>query len=105
MSNLSPLDVAPATGASAAAVTTATVPGVTTVSANAMLVGCVGINSSNPAVTITTPAGLAEAWDIGGKRHELADGLQGSAGPSGSETWALSAAREFAGWLVALRPA
>lgn len=52
--------------------TAASVPGVTTVSPNAMLVGCVGINSSNTAVT---------------------------------RTWTLSAAREFAGWLVALRPA
>jgi len=76
VSNLSPLDGAAATGTSATAVTTAGVPGATTVSPNAMLVGCVGINSSSTAVTIATPADLGEAWDIGGKRQELADGLQ-----------------------------
>jgi PKD repeat protein len=105
VSNSSPLDTTAATGASATAVTAATVPGVTTVSPNAMLVGCVGINSSSTAVTLATPAGLGEAWDIGGKRNELADGLQGSAGPSGTKTWTLSSVREFGGWLTALRPA
>ncbi len=105
VSNLSPLDGAAATGTSATATIAAGVPGVTTVSPNAMLVGCVGINSSSTAVTIATPADLGEAWDIGGKRQELADGLQAAAGPSGTKTWTLSSAREFAGWLVALRPA
>ena len=51
------------------------------------------------------PADLTEAWDIAGKRNEVADGLQGAAGPSGTKTWTLSSVREFAGWLVALRPA
>ena len=105
VSNLSPLDGAAATGTSATATIAAGVPGVTTVSPNAMLVGCVGINSSSTAVTIATPADLGEAWDIGGKRQELADGLQAAAGPTGTKTWTLSSAREFAGWLVALRPA
>ena len=47
---------------------------------------------------------MAEAWDIGGKRHELADQTQAAAGPSGSKTWTFSSTREWAGWLVALRP-
>jgi len=47
---------------------------------------------------------MTEAWDIGGKRHELADHAQAPAGPSGSKTWTFSSAREWAGWLVALRP-
>ncbi|TML89526.1 MAG: PKD domain-containing protein [Actinobacteria bacterium] len=105
VSNLSPLDSAPSTGASATAVTAASVPGVTTVSPDAMVAGCVGINSSSAAVTIASPADLTEAWDIAGKRNEVADGLQGAAGPSGTKTWTLSSVREFAGWLVALHPA
>lgn len=105
VSNVSPLDSTPSTGASATAVTAASVPGVTTTSADAMLVGCVGINSSNAAVTIATPPGLTEAWDVAGKRNELSDALQASAGPSGTKTWTLNSVREFAGWLTALRPA
>lgn len=69
-----------------------------------MLVGCMAINSSSTAVTIASPGGMAEAWDIGGKRHELADGLQATAGPSGDKTWTFSAGRAWGGWLAALRP-
>jgi PKD repeat protein len=105
VSNVSPLDSTPSTGASATAVTAASVPGVTTATADAMLVGCVGINSSNAAVTIATPPGMTEAWDVAGKRNELSDALQASAGPSGTKTWTLNSVREFAGWLAALRPA
>jgi hypothetical protein len=80
------------------------VPGVTTTRANAMVVGCMGVNSSATTLTISSPGGMTEAWDLGGKRHELADGLQGVAGPTGDKTWTFSAGREWAGWLVALRP-
>ena len=48
--------------------------------------------------------GMTAAWDIGGKRHELADGVQAIAGPSGPKTWIFSSGREWAGWLTALRP-
>ena len=102
VNTLNPIDV-PATSATGAAATAGTVPGVTTVTDRAMLVGCIGINSSNATITIGSPAGLVEAWDLGGKRHELADGAQAVAGPSGPKTWAFSSGREWAGWLVALR--
>jgi hypothetical protein len=69
----------------------------------AMLIGCMAINSSSTAVTISSPSGMAEAWDVGGKRHELADAIQSTAGPSGPKTWSFSAGREWAGWLGALR--
>ena len=59
----------------------------------------------NAAVTIATPPGMTEAWDVAGKRNELSDALQASTGPSGTKTWTLNSVREFAGWLVALRPA
>jgi PKD repeat protein len=94
----------PATTAAAGSGTSASIPGVTTTVANAMLVGCVGINSSSTATSIGSPAGMTQAWDIGGKRHELADGVQAAAGPSGTKAWALGADRAWAGWLVALRP-
>lgn len=100
----SPLDTAAKT-ASGASATSGSVAGVTTVTANAMLAGCMAINSSSSAVTIGSPAGMGQAWDIGGKRHELADGPQVAAGASGPRTWTFSASREWAGWLAALRPA
>ena len=102
VNTLNPIDV-PAVTATGAAATSATLAGVTTVTDRAMLVGCVAINSSSTAITIGSPAGLAEAWDIGGKGHELADGTQALAGPSGPKTWTFSSGREWAGWLVALR--
>lgn len=99
----SPIDAA-ATTASGASATTGTLPGLTTATPGAMLVGCMGINSSSTAVLIDPPSGMTEAWDIGGKRQELADHVQAGAGPSGSKTWTFSSTREWAGWLVALRP-
>jgi PKD repeat protein len=100
-----PLDVAPATATTATESTAVAVPGVTTTSAGAMLVGCVGINSSATTVTLATPTGLTEAWDVGGKRQELADGRQAAAGATGTKTWTSSSGRASAGWLAALRPA
>ena len=97
-----PLDGAPTTAAAGSG-TSAVLPGVTTTAPNAMLVGCVGINSSSASTGITSPPGMTQAWDIGGKRHELADGIVAAAGPTGTRTWTLSASRAWAGWLVALR--
>ncbi|WP_395401989.1 phytase [Arthrobacter sp. UC242_113] len=100
-SGASGLDTA-ATSASGAAASSGTVPAVTTTTANAMLVGCMSVNSSS--VTLTSPAGMAQAVETGARRFELADGTQAAAGPSGTKSWTFSAAREWAGWLVALRP-
>jgi hypothetical protein len=69
-----------------------------------MLVGCMSIDSSATTVTISPPAGLTQAWNLAGKRQEDADGVQAVAGPSGDKTWTFSGSREWAGWLVALRP-
>ncbi len=99
-----PLDTAPRTAAGGAAATTGTVPGLTTATANAMVIGCMAVNSGNTGVTIASPVGLAESWDVGGKRLELADGPQASPGVSGDKVWTFSASREWAGWLAALRP-
>jgi hypothetical protein len=97
-----PLDAGPTT-ASAGSGTSAMLPGVTTVTPNAMLVGCVGINSTVTNALITSPPGMTQAWDIAGKRHELADGIVAPAGPTGPRTWTMSQSRAWAGWLVALR--
>jgi hypothetical protein len=48
---------------------------------------------------------MTEVYDLGGKRTELDDALQATAGSSGSKSWIWSSGsqREWAGWLVALR--
>jgi hypothetical protein len=100
-----PLDAPSSIASSAAAVSSLTVPAVSTVSPGAMLVGAAAINSTNTSILITSPAGMAERWDLGGKRHEYDDVLQASPGNGGDKTWSFSAAREAAAWLAALRPA
>jgi hypothetical protein len=96
------VDTSALSSASGAAATSGTVPAVTTTAANSMLVGCMGINSSS--ATITSPSGMSQAAELGDRRFEMADALQPTAGPSGAKTWTFSASREWAGWLVALRP-
>jgi hypothetical protein len=91
-----------ATTASGASATSGVVPAVTTTTANAMLVGCMGVNSTS--VTLASPSDLREAWETGERRFELADGVQATAGSSGPKTWTFNAAREWSGWLVALKP-
>jgi len=99
-----PIDGAPQWSSGTAA-TSGTIPGVTTSAANAMLVGCMSIDSSATTVTITPPTGLIGMWDLAGKRQEAADSEQAVAGPSGNKTWTFSGSREWAGWLIALQPA
>ena len=103
VSTATPLDATAATAAGPNA-TSASVSGATTATANAMLVGCMAINSSSLGVAIQSPRGMMEAWDVGGKRHELADELVSTPGSVGARAWSLSAARAWAGWLVPLRP-
>ncbi len=91
-----------ATSATGAAASSGAVPAVTTTAANAMLVGCMSVNSSS--VTLTSPSGMTQAVEAGARRFEVADGVQAVAGPSSAKTWTFSAAREWAGWMVALRP-
>lgn len=96
---VSPLDGTPRTASGGAALT-GTLPGAAPAAPWALAVGCMGINSSSTGITISSPAWMTEAWDVGGKRHELADGLA----TGGDKAWRFSAAREWAGWLAALRP-
>lgn len=89
--------------AAGALASSGTVPGVTTATAGAMVMGCMGINSGSTSVLITGPTGMSAAWDLAGKRQEFDDALQPTAGATGSRTWQFSSGRDWAGWLAALR--
>jgi hypothetical protein len=102
-SGASGLDVA-ASKASGTAGTTGTVPGVTTVTKDAMVVGCMGVSSSSTPVQIDGPAGMSEVWDLDGTRHEFDDVRQATPGPTGTRSWTFSTSRDWAGWVAALRP-
>jgi hypothetical protein len=91
-----------AKSASGAAASSGSVPEVTTATPKAMLVGCMSVNSTS--ATLTSPAGMSQAVEAGNRRFEFADGIQATAGGSGTKTWTFSAARDWAGWLAALRP-
>ncbi|MET3164296.1 UNVERIFIED_ORG: PKD repeat protein [Arthrobacter sp. UYEF10] len=84
--------------------TSITVPGSTTATNGAMLIGGVACDCASPVVT--APAGWTGQWEAaGGQIAELADRVQTSAGSTGASTWTLSAARAVAAWRTALRPA
>lgn len=92
-----PLDGSPVKGSGP------TLRGPTTTAAGSKLVGCMGINSGSHDVTITEPAGMDPAWNLGAKRQQLSDIDLGAAGQSPDRTWELNSPRESAGWLIALR--
>ncbi|MBE4718273.1 hypothetical protein DAD99_09025 [Pseudarthrobacter sp. AB1] len=84
--------------------TSITVPGSTTATNGAMLIGGVACDCASPVVT--APAGWTGRWEAaGGQIAELADRVQTSAGSTGASTWTLSAARAVAAWRTALKPA
>jgi hypothetical protein len=96
------------TGVVGATVTTAastfTLPGVTTATAGAMVVGGVALNSGS--VSPTQPSGWTEALEsTGAQVTEVAYQLRPTAGATGSVTWNLSSTATLAGWMAALRPA
>jgi PKD repeat protein len=100
-----PLDTAPSavinTNYSAASIT---VPGISTVTAGAMLIGGVGLDSKS--ITVTRPTGWTEAWQAnGGQVSELAQRAATSAGATGPATWTTATGIASAGWTAALRPA
>jgi hypothetical protein len=81
-----------------------TVPGVTTVTDGAVVIGGLGLDSKS--VAVAAPAGWGEAWEsTGGQVAELASRAPAQAGATGTVTWSLSAATAAAGWIRALRPA
>jgi hypothetical protein len=83
---------------------TLTVPGVTTATAGAMLVGGVALNSGT--VTVTQPSGWTEALESTGVQvTEVASQARPTVGATGNATWTLGGNATSAGWLRALRPA
>jgi hypothetical protein len=97
--NTTPIDCTPsyASGTGTGPVATA----VTTVTANAMVVGGVA-NLNAPAVT--APGSLTERWEIQGVEH--ASAVQAAAGSTGSKTWTNSlSSTYYEVFLTALRPA
>jgi hypothetical protein len=84
--------------------TSLAVPGVTTKTAGAMVVGGVGLNSSS--ATVTAPSGWTENWEsTTAQVSETARAVRPTAGPTGNATWNFGTAVISAGWLRALRPA
>ena len=99
-----PIDAAPVTKNNVAPSATLTLPGVTTRTAGAMLVGGVAVNAS--AGSATQPSGWAEAWESSdGQVSELAVRPTGTPGASGPVAWSVSPTTDSAGWVSALRPA
>jgi PKD repeat protein len=81
-----------------------TVPGVTTVTPGALLVGGIGLDSA--ATAVGAPTGWTEAFEssgaqVAGLGHRPVD----TAGPTGPATWTLGKSTASAGWSRALRPA
>jgi PKD repeat protein len=84
--------------------TSLAVPGVTTVTDGAMLVGGVGLD--NMTALVSEPAAWTEAWEsTGGQVSELAHRQTGTAGATGALTWSLSKPAAGGAWVRALRPA
>jgi PKD repeat protein len=100
-----PLDVASPSTKTACTVTTRsiTAPGVTTVTAGAVLIGGLGADGRN--VNTNPPAGWTEAFDKSdGQMSEHAYNAQPIAGSSGTVTWTTDDVRCLAVWVSALRP-
>ena len=100
-----PWDTAAVTTSNTATGSSLALPGVTTQTAGALLVGGVAVNSSSAGVT--PPSGWSEALEATGIQvTEVANKVQATAGASGSASWTLTGGSYFAaGWMAALRPA
>jgi hypothetical protein len=97
-----PFDTA-ASGATAFGTSTIAVPGVTTVTPGALVVGGIGVDSGS--ATVTQPTGWTEALEsTGAQVTETAYQARPTAGATGTATWTLSKALTSTGWLRALRP-
>ncbi|WP_280658632.1 PKD domain-containing protein [Geodermatophilus sp. DF01_2] len=99
-----PFDTAASTRVNASSSRTLTVPGVTTTTPGAMLVGGAGPNSGG--VGVAPPTGWTESVESrGGQIAELAWQERPTAGATGTASWRMSYSIQAAGWLRALRPA
>ncbi|WP_250556511.1 PKD domain-containing protein [Pseudonocardia lacus] len=105
VSPTTPLDTAVASSTNlSATATTITVPGVTTVTPGAMVIGGLGANGSTPQTT--PPPGWTLTWQsTGAQIASQAHRAQPTPGASGNQLWTISEGRAVAAWIVALRPA
>ena len=86
-----------------AAATSATVTGITTVTANTMLVVMIGINSGTTTIT-ENDAKVTEIVEIGGKKGEMDDGAIAGTGATGTIAYNFGASRAWGAVVMALRP-
>jgi PKD repeat protein len=100
-----PFDTAASTLVATGTVTSISVPGVTTVTPGAMVIGGVGKHSTTASAT--PPTGWTEAFQQdAGQLAEMAYQSMPTAGNSGTATWTFSSGTGgVAGWLIGLRPA
>ena len=100
-----PFDTAAATASNdVTAAASLTVPGVSTSTNGAIVVGAVGLN--NAVTAVNPPTGWTESWEsTGAQVAELAHRARPTAGPTGDATWTFGTAATSAGWVRALRPA
>lgn len=99
-----PFDSAVSTKVNTSSSTTLSVPGVTTTTPGAVLVGGAGPNSGS--VGVAQPSGWTESVESrGGQIAELAWQERPTAGDTGAASWRMSYKIQAAGWLRALRPA
>lgn len=106
-----PLDAAAATVGTATA-TSATIPAVTTVTAGTLLISGMTVNAAS-AATLVPPASMtvlptSPATTNTGRRTDMATEAVAATGSTGTRTWAenpTTTTLQFAGWMVALRPA
>ena len=84
--------------------TSITLPGITTATNGAMLIGGVGFDAGTPGAS--PPSGWTERLEAaGGQITEQADKPQTTAGASGTATWTFATAKAAAAWRTALKPA
>ncbi|WP_308012439.1 PKD domain-containing protein [Arthrobacter sp. M4] len=101
----SPLDATVTTSVDTTySATSITLPGITTASNGAMLIGGLGFDAASPGTT--PPSGWTEQWEAaGGQVAEEADVPQPTAGTSSSATWSFAVAKAVGAWRTALKPA
>lgn len=105
--NTTPMDATPV-GSNSAIATTFTMAGITTVTANAMLVHTISLNASSAADIVTLSGTTKASGSTGtGRRQSIFYETQTSAGASGTRTWSNTPATslQWAGVIIALRPA
>ena len=102
--NGTPFETAASTAVQTRRMTSLTVPGVTTVTPGALLVG--GVGSDSAVLNVNSGSGWGEtAKGGGGQVTGLAYMTRPTAGPTGPTHWVMNPAEQAAGWVRGLRPA